>query len=61
MRCNARLAGKRLKGTGDIADHVAVCTWTIPENARGERLVVRVKLKGRHGIALVRRARLLVA
>jgi hypothetical protein len=58
--CRARLAGKRLKGTGDIVGHAATCTWTIPDGARGERLVVRVKIEGRHRVSLARAARLIV-
>jgi uncharacterized protein YkwD len=61
LRCHARLSGKRLKGTGDIAGHVATCTWQIPESAGGGRLVARVKVSGRHGVSLVRSARLIVA
>jgi uncharacterized protein YkwD len=58
--CRARLSGKRLQGSGDIEGHVATCTWQIPENARGERLVVTVKVSGRHGVSLVRHAKLIV-
>jgi uncharacterized protein YkwD len=61
VRCRARVAGVRLRGRGEIAGHVATCTWRIPAKARGRRLAVRVKVSGRHGISLVRGARLLVA
>jgi hypothetical protein len=49
-----------MHGAGAIAGHVATCTWRIPARARGRRLVVRVKVSGRHGVSLVRSARLLV-
>jgi uncharacterized protein YkwD len=58
--CRARLSGKRLKGSGDVAGHAATCTWTIPGNARGKKLVVRVKVRGRHGVSLARTARLII-
>ena len=58
--CRARLSGKALSGDGEIAGHVATCTWKIPADAKGERLVVTVKVSGRHGVSLVRRARLIV-
>ncbi len=58
--CRARLSGKRMRGDGDLAGHVAICTWKIPAGARGERLVVTVKVSGRHGVSLVRKARLIV-
>jgi uncharacterized protein YkwD len=58
--CRARVAGTRFWGKGDIAGHVASCTWQIPAGARGERLVVTVKVSGRHGVSLVRRAKLIV-
>jgi hypothetical protein len=60
LGCRARLSGERLKPTGDIAGHAATCTWSIPANARGEKLVVRVRISGRHGVSLVRTARLIV-
>jgi uncharacterized protein YkwD len=60
VHCSARLAGRRLQGTGGIAGHVATCTWRIPVKARGRRLIVHVKVSGRHGVSLVRSARLLV-
>ena len=60
VACRARLSGKRLKGSGDIAGHVATCSWKIPADARGERLIVTVKVSGRHGVALVRHAKLIV-
>ena len=60
VRCRARLAGAHLRGRGEIAGHVATCTWQIPEKARGERLHARVKISGRHGVSLVRSARLIV-
>ncbi len=34
VRCRAKLAGKRMQGKGEIADHVATCTWAIPAGAR---------------------------
>jgi hypothetical protein len=58
--CRARIAGRRLHGRGDIAGHAATCTWQIPHDMRGERLVVSVKVSGRHGLSLVRHARLIV-
>jgi uncharacterized protein YkwD len=58
--CHARLSGKRLTGRGDIAGHAATCTWQIPGDARGESLHVTVKVSGRHGVSLVRHARLIV-
>jgi hypothetical protein len=61
VRCRARVAGARLRGRGAIVGHVATCTWRIPVTAGGRRLAVRVKVSGRHGISLVRSARLLVA
>ena len=60
LHCTARLSGKVITGAGDIAGHVATCSWRIPAGTRGERLVVRVKVSGRHGVSLVRSARLLV-
>jgi hypothetical protein len=60
LGCRAVLSGERMKGTGDIAGHAATCTWTIPGDARGEKLVVIVKVSGRHGVSLVRTARLIV-
>jgi hypothetical protein len=61
LHCHARIAGRLLRGTGEIAGHVATCTWRIPARAGGKRLLVRVKVSGRHGVSLVRSARLLVA
>jgi hypothetical protein len=61
VRCHARLSGRSLPGTGEIAGHVATCTWAIPAGAGGERLVVVVKVSGRHGVSLVRNARLIVS
>jgi len=58
--CRARLSGASIKGDGDIAGHVATCAWTIPAGSGGERLVVTVKVSGRHGVSLVRRAKLIV-
>jgi hypothetical protein len=58
--CRARISGKRLHGRGDIAGHAATCTWQIPDGARGARLVVTVKVSGRHGISFVRNAKLIV-
>ncbi len=60
VHCRARLSGGLLKGSGDIAGHVATCTWKIPGGARGEHLRVSVKVSGRHGVSLVRHARLIV-
>jgi uncharacterized protein YkwD len=59
--CRARLAGERMRGAGDVAGHVATCKWSIPGDAGGKRLVVTVKVRGRHGVSLVRHARLIVA
>ncbi len=58
--CRARLSGKILDGSGDIAGHVATCKWKIPAGARGEHLRVTVKVTGHHGVSLVRHARLIV-
>jgi len=60
VRCRAKLAGERMRGKGEIADHVAICTWAIPAGADGKRLKVTVKVTGRHGISLVRHAKLIV-
>ena len=60
VACRARLSGRRLKGSGEIEGHVATCIWKIPADARGERLAVTVKVSGRHGVALVRHAKLIV-
>ena len=60
VRCRAKLADKRMRGKGEIADHVATCTWAIPAGADGKRLKVTVKVTGRHGISLVRHAKLIV-
>ena len=60
VKCRARLSGKRIRGSGDVDGHVATCTWKIPGDARGERLKVIVKVSGRHGVSLVRSARLIV-
>ena len=54
------LREESLQGAGEIAGHVATCTWTIPANAAGERLAVTVKVSGRHGVSLVRHAKLTV-
>jgi uncharacterized protein YkwD len=59
VHCSARLAGLPLTGNGNIAGHVATCTWVIPQGARGARLLVHVRVSG-HRVALARRARLLV-
>jgi uncharacterized protein YkwD len=58
--CRGRISGKRLHSRGHIAGHAATCRWRIPANARGQRLVVSVKVRGRHGVSLVRTARLIV-
>ena len=58
--CRARLSGKLLKGSGDISGHVATCTWKIPADARGEHFTVTIKVSGRHGVSLVRHAKLIV-
>jgi hypothetical protein len=58
--CRARIGSTHWWGTGEIAGHVATCTWAIPERAGGRRLAVTVKVRGRHGITLVRHARLVV-
>jgi hypothetical protein len=50
-----------MRGAGGVNGHVATCRWSIPANARGKRLVVTVKVRGRHGVSLVRHARLIVA
>ena len=60
VRCRAKLAGKRMPGKGEIADHVATCTWAIPAGADGKRLKLTVKVTGHHGISLVRHAKLIV-
>ena len=60
VRCRAKLPGKRMRGSGEIAGHTATCTWSIPAGASGKHLVVRVKVSGRHGVTLVRRAHLIV-
>jgi uncharacterized protein YkwD len=59
--CRARLSGQRMRGAGDLHGHVATCRWAIPAKAGGQRLAVTVKVRGRHGISLVRHARLIVA
>ena len=58
--CRGRLSGKLLKSSGAIAGHVATCTWKIPADARGEQFKVTVKVSGRHGVSLVRHAKLIV-
>jgi uncharacterized protein YkwD len=55
--CRARLAGIRVRGAGAIAGHVATCTWQIPAKAGGQRLVVHVRISGRHGVSVARSAR----
>jgi uncharacterized protein YkwD len=60
VRCLARLSGESLRGAGALAGHAATCKWSIPANARGERLVITVKISGKHGVSLVRHARLIV-
>ena len=60
VTCRAKLAGQHMRGKGEIADHVATCTWAIPAGADGKRLEVTVKVSGRHGISLVRHAKLIV-
>jgi uncharacterized protein YkwD len=60
VRCRAKLSGKRMRGAGEITGHAATCTWSIPAGASGKRLVVIVKVSGRHGVMLVRRAHLIV-
>jgi uncharacterized protein YkwD len=59
--CRARLGGRQIQGRGgEVAGHVATCRWKIPKHADGRRLRVVVKVRGRHGIALVRHASLIV-
>jgi hypothetical protein len=58
--CRARLSGASLTGKAALTGHVATCAWKLPADARGERLVVTVKVSGRHGVSLVRHARLIV-
>jgi uncharacterized protein YkwD len=58
--CRGRLSGKLLKSSGDIAGHVATCTWKIPADASGEQFKLTVKVSGRHGVSLVRHAKLIV-
>ena len=60
ITCRARLAGRHMKGAGAITGHVATCAWAIPDGADGRRLAVTVKVSGRHGISLVRHAKLIV-
>jgi len=60
VRCRAKLAGKRMRGKGEIADHLATCTWAIPAGADGKRLKLTIKVTGHHGISLVRHAKLIV-
>ena len=61
VRCRAKLAGKRIEGKGEIADHVATCTWADPgRSATASASRSRVKVSGRHGISLVRHAKLIV-
>jgi uncharacterized protein YkwD len=59
--CRARLAGERMRGAGLVDGRVATCKWSIPADAAGKRLVVTVKVHSRHGVSLVRHARLIVA
>ena len=61
VRCRARVSGKRLEGAGAIDGHQATCTWQIPDSAGGLRFLARVKISGRHGVSLVRSARLIVS
>ena len=60
VRCHAKLSGESLRGAGAIARHAAICKWSIPATARGERLVITVRISGKHGVSLVRHARLIV-
>ena len=60
VRCHAKLSGTSLKGAGEIVGHAATCKWSIPANARGKHLRITVKISGRHGVSLVRSARLIV-
>ena len=60
ITCRARLAGRHMKGAGAITGHVATCAWAIPDGADGRRLAVTVKVSGRHGVSLVRHAKLIV-
>jgi uncharacterized protein YkwD len=58
--CRGRLSGKLLESSADMAGHMATCTWKIPAGARGKQLNVTVKVSGRHGVSLVRHAKLIV-
>ena len=60
LHCTARLSGRTITGAGDIAGHVRDLQLADSANTGGERLVVRVKVSGRHRVSLVRSARLLV-
>ena len=60
LRCRGRIAGKLLESSGDIAGHVATCHWKLPADARGELLKMTVRISGRSGVSLVRRANLVV-
>jgi hypothetical protein len=60
VHCRAKLPGKRMRGSGEIAGHTATCAWSIPAGATGKHLLVIVKVSGRHGVTLVRRAHLIV-
>ena len=60
VRCHAKLSGTSLKGAGEIVGHAATCKWSIPASARGKHLRITVKISGRHGVSLVRSARLIV-
>ena len=61
VRCHAKLSGESLKGAGEIVGHAATCKWSIPAGARGAHLHITVKVSGRHGVSLVRDARLIVS
>jgi hypothetical protein len=60
VRCRGRLVGKVLKSSGDIAGHVATCTWKLPAGTRGELFKMTVRISGRSGVSVVRRANLVI-
>ena len=60
VRCRARVAGKRLKSSGRHRRSRRDVQLEAPGGARGERLKMTVKISGRHGVSLVRRANLIV-
>jgi hypothetical protein len=45
IACRAKVAGRRLAGTGEFAGDGVACTWRVPKNAHGKRLTGSVSVR----------------